>query len=172
MCVNRGVEHSGTWQITMVKQKKHWHKQAKDNTTNTKDTTTTATDKETNVTDKATDNKTDSTTVDKTTDSTTTKGTLSDSDLTDLMNTMEAKFSINLPYGAIKSNAKDVSEDGKTLTWDLISLDGNIEFEFYLYNIIPLFVLAGSTLLLLILIIVLIIRHIQNKKYQLQRKVQ
>ncbi len=138
--------------------------ETKDNKTNTKDTTT-VTDKETNVTDKVTDNKTDSTTVDKTTDSTTTKDTLSDSDLTDLMNTMEAKFSINLPYGAIKSNAKDISEDGKTLTWDLISLDGNIEFEFYLYNIIPLFVLAGSTLLLLIIIIVLIIRHIQNKKY-------
>ena len=85
--------------------------------------------------------------------------------LTQLMSSMDAKFSIKLPYGAISSNSKNVSEDGKTLTWDLMNLDGNIEFEFYLYNLIPILVAGGILLVVLIIIIILIIRHFQNRKY-------
>ena len=85
--------------------------------------------------------------------------------LTQLMSSMDAKFSIKLPYGAISSNSKNVSQDGKTLTWDLMNLDGNIEFEFYLYNLIPILIAGGILLVVLIIIIILIIRHFQNRKY-------
>ena len=46
------------------------------------------------------------------------------------------KFVLKLPYKAKSSNATEVSEDGKTLTWDLMAMNQNdkIEAEFSLFN--------------------------------------
>lgn len=44
---------------------------------------------------------------------------------------IDIKLIVNLPNKAISSNATSISEDGKTLTWDLMKLSGeNITFEF------------------------------------------
>ncbi len=44
---------------------------------------------------------------------------------------IDMKLIVTLPNKAISSNATSVSEDGKTLTWDLMKLSGeNITFEF------------------------------------------
>ena len=44
-------------------------------------------------------------------------------------------FSVTLPTKAISSNASSVSEDGKTLTWDLKHGELNeVKFEFRLSN--------------------------------------
>ncbi len=86
--------------------------------------------------------------------------------LIDLVNEMEFNYKLILPTKSISNNATNVSEDGKTLTWNLIS-DGesNINFSFSLYNLTNILILGGSIILVIVLIIVIII-IIKHKKSQ------
>ena len=44
---------------------------------------------------------------------------------------MTVSYEISLPYASISNNATTVSEDGRTLTWDLMNSDTiNYEFSF------------------------------------------
>ena len=78
---------------------------------------------------------------------------------------MDLKFVINLPYEAINSNATSLTNDGKTLTWDLVNFkENNIEFEFELYNMTNIYLSVGIVALIIIIIIVLIVKHHKKAK--------
>ncbi len=67
------------------------------------------------------------------------------------------KFTVKLPYKPKNSNATEISEDEKTLTWDLLALgeDQTVHVEFSVFNII-LFVL----ILLVVVVIAAVIIYI------------
>ena len=75
------------------------------------------------------------------------------------------KFTLNLPVKPISSNATSVSDDGKTLEWDLLKLDetGSIEASYYLINV-PLILQP------LLLLLCLVKRRKQNYSHQLITK--
>ncbi len=117
---------------------------------------------------------TDETIIDETTtgettiDETTTEDLFDDVDMPDLSNSfssgMDLSFNVKLPYPAISSNAT-VNNDSRNLSWTLVSDSVNtIEFQFYLYNLNNILIVAGSCLLLVILIIIFIIFRKRNKK--------
>ena len=88
----------------------------------------------------------------------------SDTDYASLMANMDLKFTINLPYKAISSNATSMNNDGKQLTWNLISFnEDNIEFEFELYNMKNIYVTIGIAAIIIIIIIILIVKKRKPK---------
>ena len=85
----------------------------------------------------------------------------------ELLKGMEMKFTITLPSKSTSNNATNVSEDGKTLEWDLLTFDQEkIEFEFSLSNInnnLILYIAIGAGVLLVVGVVVFIIIS-KNKK--------
>ena len=82
-----------------------------------------------------------------------------------IMSTMDLKFMINLPYEALNSNATSLTNDGKTLTWDLVNFkENNFEFAFELYNMTNIYLTVGIAALIVIIIIVLIVKHHKKTK--------
>lgn len=75
-------------------------------------------------------------------------------------------FTVTLPNKPISHNAINVSEDGKTLTWNLTGNGSeNIEFEFSFGNNMLLYIGLGiAGLIVLLLIIFLVIKRRKNKK--------
>ncbi len=74
-------------------------------------------------------------------------------------------FTLELPVRAINSNATYVSEDGKTLKWDLLSMPPEgIHVEFSLFSIPLLISCIIVGIILLIIIIVLIVILSSRKK--------
>ena len=79
------------------------------------------------------------------------------------------KFSVNLPYKVLESNATKKSDDGKKLEWDLNSNDAvKINYSFELYNMNNIYMAIGIFVGAIILLIVLII--IKNKIVQKKRE--
>lgn len=77
---------------------------------------------------------------------------------------MEINYTMTLPEKPIKHNATKVSEDGKTLTWNLLSSDTkNIQVDFMLRQQ-PNFVLIGGIVLALLLLIVFFFTRRNTKK--------
>ena len=76
------------------------------------------------------------------------------------------KFTLNLPVKAISSNATTVSNDGKTLEWDLLNLgeSGSIEATYSLISIPLVIVLAVVAVLLIAAAVVVVILVIKKKK--------
>ena len=72
---------------------------------------------------------------------------------------IDMMFTVTLPNKPISHNATSVSDDGKTLTWNLLDSDSqNIEFEFSLNkNNMLMYILIGAGALLLIVVVVVII---------------
>ena len=72
------------------------------------------------------------------------------------------KFILVLPNKAIKSNATTVSDDGKTLTWDLTnSSSSTIEFEFEFPTFLTMlkdnmFIVAGIAVAVVIIIVIIV----------------
>lgn len=88
----------------------------------------------------------------------------SNTDYASLMTNMDLKFTINLPYKAISSNATSVNNDGKQLTWNLINFnEDNIEFEFELYNMKNIYITIGIAAIIIIIIIILIVKKRKPK---------
>lgn len=91
-----------------------------------------------------------------------------DMDFSNYLSMRDIKFSVKLPYKVVKSNATDVSDGGKNLSWDLtkFSADEEMEFEFYLYNMKNIYLVGGGALLLIIIIVLAIvfINKGKNKK--------
>lgn len=83
-----------------------------------------------------------------------------------MMETMDLSFNVNLPYEVISNNASDVSNEGKTLKWNLMaSGDAEyIEFEFELYNMMTIYIAIGVIVVLIVLMLSLIIRKFGKKK--------
>ncbi|WP_155839440.1 LppM family (lipo)protein [Butyrivibrio proteoclasticus] len=83
------------------------------------------------------------------------------------------KFTIELPNKPMEHNATEVSDDGKTLTWDLLSLDDD-QTVYVKYRaggsgaLVPI-IIAISVLLVLAIIVVVIILVLHNRKKQQQQ---
>lgn len=67
---------------------------------------------------------------------------------------LDLSFKVKLPYKAIKNNADDVNDNGKTLKWDLskITSDDTVEFSFYVYNMNNIYITIGVSLVLITII--------------------
>lgn len=90
-------------------------------------------------------------------------------DLIKLASEVKFKFSVNLPYKVLESNATKKSDDGKKLEWDLNSNDAvKINYSFELYNMNNIYMAIGLSVGAIILLIVLII--IKNKIVQKKRE--
>ena len=90
-------------------------------------------------------------------------------DLIKLASEVKFKFSVNLPYKVLESNATKKSDDGKKLEWDLNSNDAvKINYSFELYNMNNIYMAIGISIGAMILLIVLII--IKNKIVQKKRE--
>ena len=90
-------------------------------------------------------------------------------DLIKLASEVKFKFSVNLPYKVLESNATKKSDDGKKLEWDLNSNDAvKINYSFELYNMNNIYMAIGISIGTIILLIVLII--IKNKIVQKKRE--
>lgn len=90
-------------------------------------------------------------------------------DLIKLASEVKFKFSVNLPYKVLESNATKKSDDGKKLEWDLNSNDAvKINYSFELYNMNNIYMAIGISIGAIILLIVLII--IKNKIVQKKRE--
>lgn len=77
---------------------------------------------------------------------------------------MEFKFTAILPVKPLSSNATSVSEDGKTLTWNLLTnTNSEIKYSFELLNMTNLYILIGGGAVLLVFIIVMFIAIIKKK---------
>ena len=71
---------------------------------------------------------------------------------------------VELPSKAIDQNATSVSEDGKTLTWNLLEMTGeSIYFEFEFTNI-WFYVGIGAAAIVLIIAVLVVLAHVTNKK--------
>jgi hypothetical protein len=96
---------------------------------------------------------------------------VSEVDMSSLTSQMSFDFTVQLPYKAISSNAASISDDGKTLTWDLLNAYTNtIEFEFALYNTKNIYIALGITISFIIILMVLVLITLRgNKKRDLKK---
>ena len=87
-------------------------------------------------------------------------------DYESMLSSMDLKFNVHLPFGAISNNATNVLNHNKDLVWDLVKLNNEyIEFEFSLYNWIPIIVILFVLLFLIVMGIILFkSNHKKNKK--------
>ncbi len=75
-----------------------------------------------------------------------------------LTGNMDLSFEVKLPYKVINTNATTKDDDGKTLKWNLASSDvDSISFEFFLYNMTNIYILAGGVALIIIAVIVIVV---------------
>lgn len=107
-------------------------------------------------------------------DNNTGKDTSSGADLIKLASEMEFKYSVNLPYKVLESNATKKSDDGKKLEWDLNSNDAvMINYSFELYNMSNIYLAIGisiGTIILLIILIVVKNKIVQNKREKISSR--
>ena len=93
----------------------------------------------------------------------------SNMDLSGLMNNLDLSFSVNLPYGALSSNATTKENDNKKLTWKLGTEAQTIEFTFELKNNdsdsnMMLYIAVGAAVLVFILLLILVISKTRKNK--------
>lgn len=87
-------------------------------------------------------------------------------DLTDIGTEIDMEYSMKLPAKSRTNNATKVSEDGKTLTWEIkVGETNNIEFVSEQINLLPIIVI-GIVVIAIVAITVIIIlkkKHTTNK---------
>ena len=89
---------------------------------------------------------------------------------------LDYKFILTLPNKAISSNATSVSEDGKTLTWDLANTNIDaIEFEFEFPSFLTMikdnmFIIAGIAVAIILIIVIIITIIITKSKKRKKNK--
>ena len=82
----------------------------------------------------------------------------------DYFDLLDMKLVVTLPTKATSNNATTVSEDGKTLTWDLSKIkDENIDFEFAFSNI-SLPIIIGGAVCVVVVICVIFFAIFRKKK--------
>ena len=80
-----------------------------------------------------------------------------------MASSMDLSFNVKLPYAAISNNATSVGDGNKSLSWNLTSDSINsIEFQFELYNLTNIIMVAGGVLLFIIILIIIFV--ISGKK--------
>lgn len=92
-------------------------------------------------------------------------------DTSSLTSQLDFNLSVNLPYKAISSNAMEVTNDGKTLVWNLLELkDEAVEFEFELYNTTVIYVTLGITIGFILVLIILVLITLRGNKKRRQKE--
>ena len=81
-----------------------------------------------------------------------------------LKNSMEITFNVNLPYKPISDNATSKSEDGKNLTWNLLTTNDNIKVEFALYNLTLIYIICAIVLVIVVLVVCFILKGKKGNK--------
>ena len=72
---------------------------------------------------------------------------------------------VNLPVKPTAHNATKVSDDGKSLEWDLLEMDGEgIHLEFSLFSFLWIFILCGIGFALAVIVIIAIIVADRSKR--------
>ena len=83
---------------------------------------------------------------------------------TSLASDMSLKYIVKVPFGVKNNNATNVSEDGKTLTWDLKSEGSTeIKYTFDVYNMKLIYIIGGSLILILFILISALIKGRKKK---------
>lgn len=86
-----------------------------------------------------------------------------DFDFSGMASAMDLSFTVKVPYSAISNNATTVSDNGKTLIWNLTSGDtSSIEFEFELYNMNVIYIGGAIAFVIIIIIILMILNKKKN----------
>ena len=99
-----------------------------------------------------------------------TDGNFNIDNLSSSMKNMDLTYSVELPYKALSNNATNVENDGKKLSWNLVSTGKNtIEYEFELFNMTNVYILIGGGLAILSVAAVVIFM-IMKKKNNIQVK--
>lgn len=87
-----------------------------------------------------------------------------DYDFSGMTASMDLSFNVTLPYAEISNNATTVSNDGKTLKWELTTTDASsMEFEFELYNMTAIYIGVAIIIVLVVAVIIFICRKKGNK---------
>lgn len=77
---------------------------------------------------------------------------------------MDFKFIVTLPNKSINNNATSVSEDGKTLTWDITKMESKYFILDFKINTIPWnYIYIGGSLLLVIIFLLIASSYIKKK---------
>ena len=76
--------------------------------------------------------------------------------------TYNVKYIVNLPNKAISHNATEVSEDGKTLTWDLTQNLDTISYEFTFSNNTVMYIIIGVLVVCAVVAFVLLNKKKEN----------
>lgn len=86
-----------------------------------------------------------------------------DFDYTDALNNMEMNLTVNLPNKPISHNATSVSNNGKSLTWNLVAQQSDVELTFALYNKTNILICVAGVVVVVIVVIVVVSKSSKNK---------
>jgi hypothetical protein len=86
-----------------------------------------------------------------------------DVDYTEALNNMEMNLTVNLPNKPISHNATSVSNNGKSLTWNLVAQQSDVELTFALYNKTNILICVAGVVVVVIVVIVVISKSSKNK---------
>ena len=86
-----------------------------------------------------------------------------DFDYTEALNAMEMKLVVNLPNKPISHNATSVSNNGKSLTWNLVAQQEDVELTFALYNRTNILICVAGVVVVVIVVIVIASKSSKNK---------
>src|SRR5574344_2548783 len=87
------------------------------------------------------------------------------SDINKYLSNYDLKYIVTLPVVPITNDATTVSDDGKTLTWDLTQSEKtNINYSFEIKNMTNLYIIGGSVIGGLMIILLIISVLVQNSK--------
>lgn len=84
-----------------------------------------------------------------------------------LMEGFDVSFSVSAPYGFKSHNSNTITNNGKTLTWNLMN-GTDTEFEFELYNLGSTITSIVAGVLLLLLFIISIIKNTPKKEKEIE----
>ena len=76
---------------------------------------------------------------------------------------MDLSLVVNLPNKPISHNATNVSNDGKSLTWNLATQQEDVELTFALYNLSNIFVCVLGVIVVVVGVVIVIAKSGKNK---------
>jgi len=86
-----------------------------------------------------------------------------DVDYTQYLSQMDLSLTVNLPNKPISHNATNVSNDGKSLTWNLATQQEDVELTFALYNLSNIFVCVIGIVVVVVGVVLVIAKSGKNK---------
>ena len=89
--------------------------------------------------------------------------TFDDVDYTQYLSQMDLSLVVNLPNKPISHNATNVSNDGKSLTWNLATQQEDVELTFALYNLSNIFVCVIGIVVVVVGVVIVIAKSGKNK---------